>query len=410
MSEPLKVFITYSHNDRQQNTELKTRLAVMESEGKIKLGADNEILPGDEWYKDISTNLAASDILLYLVSPTSLASKNCNKELAEALNSKIRVIPIILEHCGWQHHQLSDFQALPDKGEPINTWQPESNGWQNVVDGIRKVVDKIQSPVDSPSETSEKELRAELALQQGNVCMMFGQMEMAIEAYSHVIELNLNNPQAYNNRGVAYSGRDDFDRALTDFNKVIELNPSDTIAYNNRGGAHYLKEEYESAVADFTKAIELNPNDAIAYNNRGGAHYLKEEYESAIADFTKAIELNPDYAIAYNNRGMAYWIKGEVDSLTTRPDSLSSKDAVIRAIKDYNPAIGLNPELAPAYYNRGVAWLRLREWERAKSDLTVARDKGINIITTFRNDYESVKDFEGRNGVQLPEEITAMLL
>ena len=44
MSEPLKVFITYSHKDPQQNTELKTRLAVMESEGKIQFWDDNEIL------------------------------------------------------------------------------------------------------------------------------------------------------------------------------------------------------------------------------------------------------------------------------------------------------------------------------------------------------------------------------
>ena len=410
MSEPLKVFITYSHNDRQQNTELKTCLAVMESEGKIKLGDNNEILPGDEWYKDISTNLAGSDILLYLISATSLASKNCNKELAEALSSDITVIPIILEDCDWQHHQLSDFQALPDKGEPINKWQPESNGWQNVVNGLRKVVAKIQSPVDSPSGPSEKELRAELALQQGNVCMMLGQMEMAIEAYSHVIELNLNNPKAYNNRGVAYSGRDDFDRIIEDYTKAIELNPDYAIAYNNRGGTYYLKEEYESAIADFTKAIELNPDYAIAYNNRGVTYYLKKEYESALVDFTKAIELNPDYAIAYNNRGMAYGAKSEVDSLPTQPSSPSSKLAVIRAIKDYNPAIELNPKLAPAYYNRGVAWLRLREWERAKSDLTVARDMGLDIITTFHDDYESVEEFEGRNGVRLPKDIAAMLL
>ena len=106
---------------------------------------------------------------------------------------------------------------------------------------------------------------------------------------------------------------------------------------------------------------------------------------------------------------MAYGVRGEVDGSTPRPDSPSSKLAVIRAIKDYNPAIGLNPELAPAYYNRGVAWLRLREWERAKSDLTVARDMGINIITAFRNDYKSVENFERRNGVQLPEDIAAML-
>ncbi len=103
----------------------------MESEGKIKLWDDNEILPGDEWYKDISTNFAASDILLYLVSATSLASKNCNKELAGALSTKIRIIPIILESCDWLNHKLSDFQAFPDQGNPINNWQSESDGWQD---------------------------------------------------------------------------------------------------------------------------------------------------------------------------------------------------------------------------------------------------------------------------------------
>jgi hypothetical protein len=34
---------------------------------------------------------------------------------------------------------------------------------------------------------------------------------------------------------------------------------------------------------------------------------------------------------------------------------------------------------------------------------------GINIITAFCDDYESVEDFEERNGVQLPEDIIAML-
>ena len=200
----------------------------------------------------------------------------------------------------------------------------------------------------------------------------------------------------------------DYDRALQDYTKAIDLKPNDAEAYNNRGGAYYLKEEYESAIVDFTKAIQLKPDYAEAYNNRGGAYYLKEEYESAIIDFTKAIDLKPDYAIAYNNRGRAYGVKDEVEGSTT-PIDQGSKRAVIRAIKNYNPAIGLNPELAPTYYNRGVAWLRLREWERAKSDLTVARDKGINIITAFRNDYASIEDFEGRNGVQLPEDIASML-
>lgn len=403
MSGTLKGFITYVHKNTAAKDELITRLAVMQQRNELVTWHDAEMTGGTKWYEDIFKHLTDSDILLYLVSAASLASKNCNKELAEAISFDIRIIPIILEDCDWQYHQLSDFQAFPDKGKPINEWQPESRGWQNVVSGIRKVVEKMQDSV-------QKGALSEWVLQQGNFLTMLGQTDKAIEAYSHTVELNPNNTKAYNNRGVAYTNKGDFDEAIVDYTKAIELNPNYAKAYNNRGGSYYLKGKYDSAIIDFSKAIELNPDYAVAHNNRGVAYHLKKEYDSSIVDFSKAIELNPDYAIAYNNRGRAYGVKDEVDGLTLRPDSPDSKHAVIRAIKDYNPAIGLNPKLAPAYYNRGVAWLRLGEWERAESDLTVARDMGINIIAAFRNDYENVENFERRNGVQLPEDIIAMLL
>ena len=53
------------------------------------------------------------------------------------------------------------------------------------------------------------------------------------------------------------------------------------------------------------------------------------------------------------------------------------------AIADYTKAIDLKPDFAEAYYNRGEARLYLQEWEDAQSDLTVARDKEINIIAAF---------------------------
>ena len=46
------------------------------------------------------------------------------------------------------------------------------------------------------------------------------------------------------------------------------------------------------------------------------------------------------------------------------------------------------------YNNRGEAWLHLEEWERARSDLTAARERGLDNIAAFHNDYESVADFE----------------
>ena len=89
MNKPLKIFITYSHKNRKAKNKLITYLDVMRQEGLIGIWHDNEILAGDTWKKEIfSTNLPESDLLLYLVSADSLASENCNKELADSIRQK----------------------------------------------------------------------------------------------------------------------------------------------------------------------------------------------------------------------------------------------------------------------------------------------------------------------------------
>ena len=60
-------------------------------------------------------------------------------------------------------------------------------------------------------------------------------------------------------------------------------------------------------------------------------------------------------------------------------------------------------------YNRGLAWLYLKEWDKARSDLSVARDKGAEIIALFHDIYKNAADFERKSGVNLPEDIAAML-
>ena len=80
-----------------------------------------------------------------------------------------------------------------------------------------------------------------------------------------------------------------------------------------------------------------------------------------------------------------------------------------RAIADYNKAIELNPNLAEAYNNRGTVWLHLEDWEKARFDLTVAKAIGADIVTEFRNDYESIPDFERKHGLKLPDDIAEML-
>ena len=118
----------------------------------------------------------------------------------------------------------------------------------------------------------------------------------------------------------------------------------------------------------------------------------KQEWEKAITHYAKAIEFKPDLANAYNNRGVVYGKQNDYE----------------RSIEDYTQAIQLKPD-PWVYYNRAGAWLHLREWEKAKLDLITAKNMGYDIIDSFRNDYESVEHFEREHGVELPEDIAAML-
>ena len=79
------------------------------------------------------------------------------------------------------------------------------------------------------------------------------------------------------------------------------------------------------------------------------------------------------------------------------------------AIADYSKAIEIKPDYAEAYYNRNLIWLANKNWGKARADLPLARDNGLDITATFRRTWESIEDFEQKTGVQLPQDIAEML-
>ena len=356
MNKSLKIFIAYAYKDTKAKDQLMVCLHRIKSEGLISIWHDNEILAGDKWRDAIFSDLNDSDILLYLVSADSLASRNCNRELSIALKENIRIIPIILENCDWQNHQLSNFEVLPEKGKPITQWDPESKGWQNVIKGIQIAIQKIQSQVKPSSGISEIETDAELVFQQANFLMILGQIDPAIKAHSQVIELNPHHAEAYRNRGAAYCTKGDFDNAINDFNTAIQLKPDDPATYYSRGIVYGTKGDFDNAINDFSKAIALKPDFAEAYHNRGTAYLSKAENNKAIEDYNRVIELKPDFAEAYHNRGTAYLSKAENN----------------RAIEDYNRVIELKPDFAEAYHNRGIAYSNKGAYDLAIKDYNTA--------------------------------------
>lgn len=234
---------------------------------------------------------------------------------------------------------------------------------------------------------------AEEYFRSGVTARQQGQYSEAIQDFNKAIKLEPDYAKAYYLRAAAYYSKRKHDLAIEDSTKAIELKPDYAKAYLARTAAYYSKGEYDYAIQDSTKAIELNPDYANAYLARGHVYRNLGEYDHAIQDYTKAMELNPDYANAYYFRGLSYSSQGEHDY----------------AIANFTKAIKLNPKLAEAYYARALACFGLERWQNAKSDLVIAKNTGLDIITSFHRSYKSVADFEQRTGIKLPEDIAAML-
>ena len=245
----------------------------------------------------------------------------------------------------------------------------------------------------------------------GNAALNQQDYDHAIECYNRALALNPNlhselNPRlagAYNNRGLAYDNKGEYDQAIADYAKALELNPKLALAYNNRGNAHNNKGEYDQAIADYAKALELNQDYALAYYNRGNAYNNKGEYSQAIADYSKVLELNPDYVDAYYNRGNAYNNKGEYDqaiadyskALELNPDDMdayynrgntyANKGEYDQAIADYSKALELNPDFALAYNNRGIAYDNKGEYDQAIADYAKALELNPDFALAYNN-------------------------
>ncbi|TVP71410.1 MAG: TIR domain-containing protein [Leptolyngbya sp. LCM1.Bin17] len=149
--EALDVFISYSHRDEGLKDELVNyHLKPLQRQGKINTWEDRQIEAGAEWAREIKTNLEKADIVLLLITRHFLASDYCYEiEMQRAVQrhheGTARVIPIILETCGWQYSPFRQLQVLPKDGKPVNRWQDRAEAFFYVEEGIRRVVDALNA-------------------------------------------------------------------------------------------------------------------------------------------------------------------------------------------------------------------------------------------------------------------------
>ncbi|WP_435548371.1 toll/interleukin-1 receptor domain-containing protein [Desulfobacterium sp. N47] len=177
MAKPLRVFVSYSHKDKNYCSTLLEYLKLLEKEGLITVWHDGEILPGSEWNVEIKKRVNEAEIILLLASNAFLVSDYIERiEMEQALSRHkaniSRVIPVVIKSCAWQASPIGKIQALPvdDDGKikPVTNWDDENEAYFNVQEGIRKAIiflgsqnqpqpgnnNKPRQPIEPPPPTT----------------------------------------------------------------------------------------------------------------------------------------------------------------------------------------------------------------------------------------------------------------
>ena len=149
----------------------------------------------------------------------------------------------------------------------------------------------------------------------------------------------LGTPDTYLKLGNFEYDSKNYERAIEYYDKIIEIDIRNANAWNNKGNALCNLRRYDEAIRCYDKALEIDPEYANAWNNKGVALGNLGRYDEAIRCYDKALEIDPEYANAWNNKGVALGNLGRYDE----------------AIRCYDKALGINPEHELAKKNREIA-------------------------------------------------------
>jgi tetratricopeptide (TPR) repeat protein len=115
-----------------------------------------------------------------------------------------------------------------------------------------------------------------------------------------------NIPDAYWQRGLAYSSTKQYQLAMSDYDRAIAISPSSSLFYNDRAVLWMDLGNNDRAMQDLDQAILLKPDYALAFLNRGIVLGNLKRPNEALAALSAAIERDPKMWWAYEHRAEIY--------------------------------------------------------------------------------------------------------
>ena len=140
-----KVFISYSHADKDWLDRLRRHLKPLVRERNLDCWDDTHIRPGDDWQREIRTALDTAQVAVLLISANFFASDFIDENelpplLAAAEAQGVRILPVIISASRFARNpSLTRFHAVNPPDRPLAKMPPAEQ--EDVLDYVAQIIE-----------------------------------------------------------------------------------------------------------------------------------------------------------------------------------------------------------------------------------------------------------------------------
>jgi len=139
-------------------------------------------------------------------------------------------------------------------------------------------------PYIYPKQAYPTSRKASLALGEASNLAALGQREKAIAVLDDAIRADDPNPYLYYNRGYYHCLEANFEKAILDYQSCLDLEPNNPTAWNCYGYALARNGQQHAAIRAYSQAIDQHPTEGSSYFLRAASFLMAGDLTRMLAD------------------------------------------------------------------------------------------------------------------------------
>jgi TolB-like protein/DNA-binding winged helix-turn-helix (wHTH) protein len=277
--------------------------------------------------------------LIQVLTDNHLWAQSYERDLTEILELQQKVAGDIARQIG----------RVVTHVEPIRTVNPEAYGeylkgrfyfFQYTRDGWRKAIEHfaLATENDATFAPAYAGLSESYVVAWGwNALPFENGLQKGKEIAEKALRLDSGLASAHLAMGSVYAQEMDHVNAEKELHRAIELNPNDPLAWQVQGIHKLWQGQFDEGIVDQERAVNLDPFSPIVNANLARAFCFARQYDQAIAQARKTLTLEPGYGVALVWLEHAYRHKGMLKEAyatrlaRTKPEEIDAVEKAYRS-------------------------------------------------------------------------------